>query len=90
MADHDNRLEERRSQVRVWVTYIAAFFVFFGGALLIAYYALFTDEVNLAKDIFLAILPIATGVVTFWFAGRAHEKAASGQNAAGDQNAGGT
>ena len=34
-----------------------------------------TDD---AKDIFLAILPIASAVITYWFASRQSEKAGGG------------
>ncbi|MDE0100291.1 MAG: hypothetical protein OXM87_11920 [Truepera sp.] len=70
-------LEARRSHVRVIVTYGAAGFLFAGGLALIAV-ALLTQAQNpgfaAAKDLFTAISPIATGVVTYWFASRSVEK----------------
>ncbi len=81
MTNIDETLKKHRSYVRVVVTYFAAAFVFFGGGLMIAYFILTgKDNHALAKDIFTAILPIGTAVITFWFAGRAHEKATAGLN----------
>ena len=68
-----SKLKQRRSEVRVYVTYLAAAFVFLGGGIMIAV-ALFTHQGDLAKDLFFTILPIGTGVITFWFAGRSAEK----------------
>ncbi len=65
----EEQRETRRSQVRVLVTYIAAGFLFVGGAGLIfgLCWKGFTDK---AVDLFMALLPVSTAVVTFWFAGR--------------------
>lgn len=65
--------EARRSLVRIVVTYIAAAYVFGGSTLLIG--ALWLDQLddeklNIAKDIFMMVLPVATGVITYWFASR--------------------
>ena len=65
--------EIRRSLVRVWVTRWAAVYIFGGSAVLIA--ALWIDvldeaKLQIAKDVFLTVLPVATGVVSYWFAGR--------------------
>lgn len=65
--------EARRSLVRIVVTYIAAAYVFGGSTLLIG--ALWIDQLNdaklnIAKDIFMMVLPVATGVITYWFASR--------------------
>ena len=78
----EQRIKSRRSSVRVFVTYAAAAYAFLGGLLLI-YFALKvempTDEKaqnfvreqwQFAKDLFVTILPIATGVITYWFATR--------------------
>jgi len=59
--------------VRVVVTYIAAIYIFLGSAVLIAipfYVPENSEAVNNAKDIFLAVLPVGTGIVTYWFANR--------------------
>ena len=66
-----------RSAVRRWVTYIATAFVFGGGTVMIIGFVIFGGETGIAaaKDLFTAILPIGTGIITFWFAGRSHEKA---------------
>ena len=65
--------ESRRSSVRVWVTYGAATFLFGGGIGLVAA-CLFMGDHDKAKDVFMAILPISTAVVTYWFANRASSK----------------
>ena len=67
------RNEERRSKVRVWVTYAATTYIFLGSAVLIA--ALWidklpADKLTIARDVFMMVLPVATGVVTYWFASR--------------------
>ena len=71
------KMDSARSAVRRWVTYIAAAFVFGGGTVMIIGLVIFGGEngISAAKDLFTAILPIGTGVITFWFAGRSHEKA---------------
>ena len=65
--------ESRRSSVRVWVTYGAAIFLFGGGIGLVVA-CLFMGDPDKAKDVFMAILPISTAVVTYWFANRANSK----------------
>ena len=67
-------IAERRSMVRVWVTRIAALYIFGGSAALIATLWIFDANdarANVSKDIFMAVLPVATGIVTYWFANRA-------------------
>ena len=80
MTDIDNKLKRERSRVRVRITYAAAAFVFGGGALVIAYALLVKKDINFARDIFSLILPIGTGVISYWFAGRSHEKATEAAN----------
>ena len=75
-------IQLRRSKVRILVTRFAAYFLFLGGALFIAVLLAIAvinksdkfDAFGAAKDIFLAILPISTGIVGFWFAGRSAKK----------------
>ena len=86
---HKDAIDSRRSWVRVVVTYMAALFAFGGGALLIAL-ALFVDSVDdkkfaLAKDMFALILPIATGVITYWFATRKSQEADASDDASGQR-----
>ena len=65
--------DTRKSAVRVLVTYIAAGFLFVVGAGFIG--ALFAiGEVEDAKNVFLAILPVSAAVITFWFAGRNNQQ----------------
>ena len=61
--------ESRKSAVRTRVTYLAAGFLFLVGASVVGY-LLATGKVSEAKDIFLTILPVASAVVTYWFATR--------------------
>lgn len=61
--------ESRRSQVRVWVTYGAAAFLFVGGPILIGI-LLCRSSYDEAKELFLTILPVSAAVISFWFAGR--------------------
>lgn len=75
MAEQDKGLEKRRAKVRIWVTYVAALFVFVGAAAMIAY-ALIIKDNALAKDIFFAVLPVGAAVISYWFAGRSAEKVA--------------
>lgn len=74
---HQERLEARRSAVRVWVTHLAALYLFVGGGLLILVWLFFdvgADKFAQARDLYTTLAPIATGVVTYWFASRAIEK----------------
>ena len=65
-------IEERRSMVRVFVTKAAAFYIFMGSAGLIAAALWHPDSkgFDIAKDIFMSVLPIGTSIVTYWFANR--------------------
>ncbi len=66
-------IEERKSRVRVWVTKAAACWVFLGSAVLVAALwieELDADKLQAAKDIYMTVLPVATGVITYWFASR--------------------
>ena len=65
--------EIRKSQVRICVTYVATTFIFVGGGLLIIWFA--SKEKNEeAMAVFNTILPIAAGIVTYWFAARSNRK----------------
>ena len=63
------KLERRRSAVRVTVTYIAAGFLFVGGAVVVGYF-LGTNQTSEGKDVFFSILPVAAAVISYWFAKR--------------------
>ena len=70
--------KNNRSAVRICVTYGAGAYVILGGVMLMAT-ALFGGETGEemfgeAKDVFLATLPIATGILTYWFADRGATK----------------
>lgn len=72
MTKEEERREDNRSAVRMIVTYTAAGFLFVVGAGIIGY-LIGTNQVNDAKDVFLALLPIAAAIVTYWFATRKNE-----------------
>ena len=73
--------ENRKSKVRVYVTYSAAAFLFGGGALMIATVLLLDGENSYqeAKDIFLTILPVSAAVISYWFAGRSNKPSMGNQ-----------
>ena len=70
----DERKELRRNRVRVLVTYAAAVYLFVFGPAMV--WVLFMspdvakDNVIAAKDMFMGLLPIASGIVAYWFATR--------------------
>ena len=66
-------LDERKSRVRVFVTQLAAWYVFGVSAALVG--ALWIDaldgtKLQIAKDVYMTVLPVATGIITYWFASR--------------------
>lgn len=70
----------RRSRVRVYVTMLAGFYLFLGIPAF-AFTLLFYDEIGVksggldhAKDLFLATMPIASGIIAHWFGARSGEK----------------
>ena len=67
----------RRSKVRMYVTYGAAAFVFLVATAIILF-DLVKGNAAAAKDTFTTVLPVATAVVTYWFAGRSAEKTIEG------------
>lgn len=68
----EQQRESNRSLVRMLVTYMAAGFLFIVGAALVAFFVA-TNKTGDGKDLFLAILPVAAAVVTYWFATRKGE-----------------
>ncbi|MDE2874897.1 MAG: hypothetical protein OXQ93_05610 [Gemmatimonadota bacterium] len=58
----------------------AAWFLFAGGAALIAYLMIWGGEEGDDKgiDLFLTILPVAASIVSFWFAGRTQRDSGDG------------
>ena len=69
----EQEIKKRRSLVRMYVTYIAAAFVFGVGTILILY-GIIEDMHDFARDVFNVVLPIGTAIITYWFAGRSAEK----------------
>ena len=90
------QIEMRRSKVRIWVTYSAALYVFLGSLVLILAFAIAGAEgtgLTLAKEVFTMVLPIATGIITYWFASRKPDDASAAQGESGqpqDTGNGGT
>ena len=85
-------IEDKRSAVRRWVTYTATFYTFGGSATLIA--ALWVDgldegKLKIAKEVFYTVLPVATGVITYWFASRKPSEKPEDNGSKQDQNQGG-
>ena len=68
------RQEIKKSNVRICVTYIASIFIFGIGIGLILFFTLFEEEPDEAMRVFNTILPIAAGIVTYWFATRSNKK----------------
>lgn len=87
------QIDERKSRVRVWVTYLATWWVFLMSGLLIlravgwgggipvnvttgtsgdpnTVTVAVDTAFGIAKDIYMTVLPVATGVITYWFASR--------------------
>ncbi len=62
-------LEIRRSWVRIIISLAATLFLFFGGPLFIGF-LVYIDKLDDAKNLFTTILPIASSIIAFWFAGR--------------------
>ena len=63
------RREDRKSWVRVVVTYGAAAFLFIGGPIFIAF-LIWTGRRDDAIALFNTILPVSAAIISFWFAGR--------------------
>ncbi len=63
MTDQQKQ-ELRKSRVRVSVTYAATLFLF-GGA-----FVLMLVKPDEATDIFFTVLPVASGIISYWFATR--------------------
>ena len=66
----EDRITIRRNWVRILVTYIATGFIFIGGIGLIGLALYSSIDVEKAKDIYLSILPVATGIIAYWFGSR--------------------
>lgn len=72
----NERKELRRNRVRVWATNFASFYLFFiipGFALLILMpekWGVDPDQLDNVKDLLLAIMPIASSIVAYWFGSR--------------------
>lgn len=63
----------KKSKVRICVTYVATTFIFLGGGFLITWFVS-KGKMDEALNVFNIILPIAAGIVTYWFAARSNQK----------------
>lgn len=94
----EERITLSRSRVRTLVTHGAAWFLFLGGGLLIGYLVIWGCDAPVAGngsvttnrtgceqgvDLFQTIIPVAASIVTFWFAGRVHERKGNGDDVEG-------
>ena len=70
------KLEDRKSRVRVWLTYWAAGFLFLIGLLLIGWF-MYNDNDEKALTVFSTILPTTTFIIGYWFAKRSGESSSS-------------
>ena len=68
-TEKHRELQRIRSMVRVNVTKFAALFLFVGGAIMITTF-MFVKDYSMAKDLFLAIMPVSASIIAFWFGGR--------------------
>lgn len=76
----DFSIEEQKSRVRVTVTKIAAWWVFLGSVVLVVSSIWMKDATfQTAKDVFMTVLPVATGVITYWFASRGRSSTTKNQ-----------
>ncbi len=69
LEEQVSKKEIRKSRVRVIVTYIAAIFLFGGGAAFIIF-LIRCGETDQALTLFNTLLPVAAAIISYWFAGR--------------------
>ena len=71
------RHERFKSRVRVKITYGAALFLFAGSAGLIIW-LMCKDKPDIAVTVFNTVLPVATGIITYWFSTRSNRNGSGG------------
>ena len=64
----DEKIQNRRSVVRVSISILAMLFVFGGGSGMIAFLLFVEKDVDAAFNLFNIVFPVATGVIGYWFA----------------------
>ena len=77
--------EDRKSRVRVLITYAAAVFIFVISPAFM-FYLYVCGEKNDALTLFNVLLPVSTGVIAYWFANRS---AGGGKSGTGNDDSGG-
>ena len=83
----EQRREERKSKVRVRLTYAAAGFLFGIGLLLVGWF-MYRDDVDKALTVFSTVLPTTTFIIGYWFAKRSGESSPSRNGGEGQVDAG--
>ena len=73
----EQRREDRKSKVRVRLTYAAAGFLFGIGLLLVGWF-MYRNDVDKALTVFSTVLPTTTFIIGYWFAKRSGESSPSG------------
>ena len=77
MADNiqsiKEKREERKSKVRVLLTYAAAFFLF-GISLMLIIWFMYIKDYNKATAAFGTVVPTTTFIIGYWFAKRSAER----------------
>ena len=71
--------ELRRSRVRIWVTFGAAAYLFIFGPALVAFLLFYkpAGDADAAKDLFMYLVPVASGIIAYWFGARKNGEAAA-------------
>ena len=72
LVEKQAKQELNKSRVRVHVTYAATVFIFGGAIVLMCLGAAGSDHFAQALNVYNLVLPIAAGIVTYWFATRSN------------------
>ena len=64
----EEKIQNRRSWVRVAISILAMLFVFVGGSSMIVYLVWAADDFEHGINVFNIVFPVATGVIGYWFA----------------------
>jgi len=79
-------LDERKAHVRVYVTYWATAFIFGGGVALMLT-LLFLNLHDEVLQVFNSLLPVASGIIAFWFGARGRSSKSGGAHLKGQEDA---
>lgn len=68
--EHEQKKEKWKSFVRIWITYLAAGFLF-AACPLVAIILIFCGKCDdLGEKILFAIIPVSGSIIAYWFGGR--------------------